>query len=114
MSKASMIKMHALAVMALVFVAGLATRAQSMRDQFPIHQVDGARALIGGQSNAPPKGKQKHVAMPSENRSEYLSLPFVWSKPLQLFSSTATAMIEQDSGKGPRPCRRSPGHAELS
>jgi hypothetical protein len=76
-----------------------------MCDEIAIHKVDRACALIGGQSNALPKEKQKDVAAASEHRSEYLSLPLVRSEPPHFLPRTATAMIEQNGGKMTRALR---------
>src|SRR5947209_12423708 len=35
--------------------------------------------------------------MPSENRSEYVSIPLIRPKAFQLFTRTAASVIEQDS-----------------
>ena len=67
--------------------------------EFAVHQVDGASSLVGGQPNALPERKQENIAMPSEHRSEYLSLPLVRPKPFQFFSGAAAAVVEQDRGK---------------
>ena len=55
--------------------------------------------MVGRQPDAAPEQIQEHISIPGEYRSEYVSLPLVRSKPFQLFTRAATAVIEQDRGK---------------
>ena len=69
--------------------------------EFAGHQVNGARALAGGQPNALPEEKQKDIAVAGEHRSKCFSLTFVWSEPFQFFGGAAPAVVEQDGGERP-------------
>jgi hypothetical protein len=75
--------------------------------EFTVHKVNGARTLVGGQPNALPEEKQKHIAVPSENGCECFSLSFVWSEPLQFFACAAAAVVEH-YGRDRAPTLRAP------
>jgi len=85
-----------------------------MGDEFGVHEVDAAAALVGGEPNAAPEQIQKGVTMPREDRPECFGLPLVWAEPFKFFSRAATPMIEQDCWEWPASAGQPEQTAQLS
>jgi hypothetical protein len=74
--------------------------------RFAVHQVYGVSALVRGKPDAASEQVQKYVAMVSEERTKFFGILFVRPEPFQVFGGTATTVIQQDAGDGPRPWGR--------
>jgi hypothetical protein len=69
--------------------------------EFGVHEIEGARPLVGGKSDAAAEKVQEEIAVAGEDRAEQSRLLFVRPEPLQFIAGAATPVIEQDGGKGP-------------